>query len=376
MRCKVKNRCGGCDFDDYKEHLIYKNKYVNELFSEYNNIEPIIGMEDPYYYRNKVLRSFSPKGRSDFSFGFYERGSHRIIETDECFIENKGAQKILKSLRDLAKYYKIEAYDEDRGRGLLRHAMVRWAHKTNEYLVIIVLGDSNFKGKKNFVKELVKRNPEITSVVFNYNRRRTSVVLEGKFERVYGPGFILDDLCGLRFKISPGSFYQVNSVQTEVLYNKALELADLKKESVLLDAYCGIGTIGLIAANKVKEVIGIESNAKAINDAELNKKYNGISNAKFIKADATEYLIRNGDKINFNKAIMDPPRTGSSKEFIEALASKEPEKIVYVSCNPETLKRDLEYFGGKYIVEEIQPVDMFPFTKHVECIALLRRVKG
>ena len=249
---------------------------------------------------------------------------------------------------------------------------IRRGHNSKEVMVILVLANTYFTGKKNFVKLLVKKHPEITTIVVNYNKRKSSVVLEGKYETIYGPGFIYDTLLGLKFKISPSSFYQVNSVQTEFLYKKVIELGDFKEGDRVLDAYCGIGTIGMIVSKYVREVIGVENNEKAIRDANINKKINSKENINFINADATEYIMENINE-HFDKVIMDPPRAGSTREFLDALLKMSPEKIIYVSCNPDTLVRDLDVLVSKYRIDEVQPVDMFPFTKHVEALVLMTR---
>lgn len=373
-KCDFIDICGGCQFNhlDYNGQTEFKNNYIQKLLGEFGEVLPIIPMENPYHYRNKVLRTFQKKGKNGIESGIYAKGTHKLVPIENCIIENQGAQEILNSITKLARDFKMEAFDEDTGRGLLRHALVRWAHTTGEYMVILVLANSFFKGKNNFIKALVKKHPEIMTVVINYNKRKTSVVLEGKLETAYGPGFIYDILCGLKFKLSPSSFYQVNSIQTEILYNKAIELAEFTKNDRVLDAYCGIGTIGLITSSKVKEVVGVESNFDAIRDAEINKKLNKINNIKFIKADATEYIVSQS-KGSFNKITMDPPRAGSTEEFLQSVIKIAPEKIIYVSCNPETLKRDLEYLINNYRVEVIQPVDMFPFTDHIECVVRIQK---
>lgn len=373
MKCKIFERCGGCDFphDNIIEQKEYKNAYIKNLFNDIITPKDIITMDNPYYYRNKSLRTFQKSGKNNILAGIYAKGSHKVVEVDDCLIENEVSQKIFKTIEQIAKKYKMEPYDEDGETGLLRHVLIRRGHNSKEVMVILVLANTYFTGKKNFVKLLVKKHPEITTIVVNYNKRKSSVVLEGRYETVYGPGFIYDTLLDLKFKISPSSFYQVNSAQTEILYNKVIELGDFKKSDKVLDAYCGIGTIGMVVSKHVKEVIGVENNEKAVKDANINKKVNDIENIKFITADATEYIVENY-KEDFDKVIMDPPRAGSTNEFLEALIKMAPEKIIYVSCNPDTLVRDLKVLSSKYEVKEIQPVDMFPFTKHVECIVKLQ----
>ncbi len=374
MKCKIFDICGGCDFshESTAEQNEYKDDYIKNIFKDRFIPKEIISMENPYYYRNKSLRTYQKKGKNDVLAGIYAKKSHKIVEVEDCLIENEVSQRIFKTILQIAKRYKMEPYDEDNEIGLLRHVLIRRGHNSKEVMVILVLANTYFTGKKNFVKLLVKKHPEITTIVVNYNKRKSSVVLEGKYETIYGPGFIYDTLLGLKFKISPSSFYQVNSVQTEFLYKKVIELGDFKEGDRVLDAYCGIGTIGMIVSKYVREVIGVENNEKAIRDANINKKINSKENINFINADATEYIMENINE-HFDKVIMDPPRAGSTREFLDALLKMSPEKIIYVSCNPDTLVRDLDVLVSKYRIDEVQPVDMFPFTKHVEALVLMTR---
>ncbi|WP_425538088.1 23S rRNA (uracil(1939)-C(5))-methyltransferase RlmD [Microaceticoccus formicicus] len=375
MKCKIFDICGGCDFshESTAEQNEYKDDYIKNIFKDRFIPKEIISMENPYYYRNKSLRTYQKKGKNDVLAGIYAKKSHKIVEVEDCLIENEVSQRIFKTILQIAKRYKMEPYDEDNEIGLLRHVLIRRGHNSKEVMVILVLANTYFTGKKNFVKLLVKKHPEITTIVVNYNKRKSSVVLEGKYETIYGPGFIYDTLLGLKFKISPSSFYQVNSVQTEFLYKKVIELGDFKEGDRVLDAYCGIGTIGMIVSKYVREVIGVENNEKAVRDANINKKINSKENINFINADATEYIMENINE-HFDKVIMDPPRAGSTREFLDALLKMSPEKIIYVSCNPDTLVRDLDVLVSKYRIDEVQPVDMFPFTKHVECLVLMSKV--
>ena len=376
--CPVTGKCGGCQYVDmhYKAQLKRKQKQAEMLLKEYGKVKPIIGMEEPSHYRNKVHAVFAfQKGRGIVS-GIYQEKSHRVVPVENCLLEDQKAGEIIRSVRELAKSFKLKAYDEDSGYGLLRHVLVRVGHITGEIMVVLVLGSPILPSKKNFVNELCKLHPEITTILINVNNKRTSMVLGEKEQVIYGKGYIEDELCGRRFKISAKSFYQVNSVQTEALYAKAAEYAQLTGKETVVDAYCGIGTIALAVAGQAGKVIGVELNKDAVRDAVTNAKINQIKNADFYQNDAGRFLTQMadaGEKVDV--VFMDPPRSGSTEEFLNALIRICPKRIVYISCEPETLARDLKYLTGKssYRVQEITPVDMFPFTGHVETIVLLQR---
>ena len=296
---------------------------------------------------------------------------------DNCLLENEKAEAIIRTVRSLLKSFKIKTYDEDTDYGLLRHVLVRVGHATGEIMVILVLASPVLPSKNNFVKALRKEHPEITTVVINVNDKRTSMVLGEKKEQViYGPGFILDKLCAKTFKISPKSFYQVNPVQTEKLYGKAIEYAGLTGKEKVLDAYCGTGTIGLIASDHAKEVIGVELNRDAVKDAVINARQNQISNIQFYQNDAGVFMTELAEKNEkIDVVFMDPPRSGSSEEFLTSLLRLSPRKVIYVSCNPETLVRDLQFLTKRgYRMEKGVGVDMFPMTVHVETVCLLSKL--
>lgn len=374
--CSVSGKCGGCQFVDmpYKVQLKKKQKQAELLLKEYGKVMPIIGMEEPVHYRNKVHAVFAfQKGRGIVS-GIYQEKSHRVVPVENCLLENQKAGEIIKSVRELAKSFKIKTYDEDTGYGLLRHVLVRVGHVTGEIMVILVLGSPILPSKNNFVKELCKLHPEITTILINVNNKRTSMVLGEKEQVIYGKGYIEDELCGRRFKISAKSFYQVNSVQTEALYAKAAEYAQLTGKETVVDAYCGIGTIALAVAGQAGKVIGVELNKDAVRDAVTNAKINQIKNADFYQNDAGRFLTQMadaGEKVDV--VFLDPPRSGSTEQFLDALLRIRPKRVVYISCEPETLARDLKYLTGKsgYRVREITPVDMFPFTGNIEVVCLL-----
>ena len=375
--CPYKKACGGCSLigSEYGDTLHKKEEYVRRLLKPYVTLAGIVGMEHPYYYRNKVHRAcgYEKKGRREFHlFGIYAEGTHRIIPVRDCLIEDAAAQKICETTAQLASAFRISFYDEDTCSGLLRHILVRTAHASGEVMVILVLSAPVMPGKNAFVRELVRRHPEISTVVINVNPRRTSMILGEKETTAYGKGYIEDTLCGRRFRISSRSFYQVNSVVTELLYNKAAELARLTGKERVLDAYCGIGTIGIIAADRAREVTGVESNRDAVRDARTNAKLNGMNHIRFYAEDAGEYLLRHPQEVDV--LFMDPPRSGASPEFLRAVLAASPKRIVYVSCNPATLARDLKYLCAHgYGALEAWAYDQFCWTEHVECIVLMSR---
>ena len=375
--CSVAKKCGGCQYQGvaYQEQLKRKQKMEEDLFKKFCKVEPIIGMKNPCNYRNKVQSVFGRDRKGNIISGTYEANSHRIVSVEECMIEDVKAQEIIRTVRKLLPSFKIKTYDEDSGYGLLRHVMVRRGFKSGEIMVILVLGSPILPSKNNFVKALRKEHPEISTVVLNVNNKKTSMVLGDREITLYGKGFIRDELCGCTFRISPKSFYQVNPVQTEVLYQTAIDYAELTGKETVIDAYCGIGTISLIAAKHAKKVIGVELNGDAVKDAKINAKENNISNAEFYKGDAGEFMVKmaeNGQKADV--VFMDPPRSGSDEKFMSSVVKLNPKRVVYVSCGPDTLARDLKYFNKNgYKVKKIQPVDMFPFTEHCETVCLLAK---
>ncbi|MDD6292453.1 MAG: 23S rRNA (uracil(1939)-C(5))-methyltransferase RlmD [Eubacteriales bacterium] len=375
--CPYSNKCGGCEYIDmpYKEQLKLKEKQVRKLLNKHCEVKPIIGMDNPFNYRNKVHAVLGRSRQGEILSGIYERNSHRIINVENCMIENRNADEIIQSIKGLLKSFKIKVYDEDTGYGLLRHILVRTGHKTGEVMVILVLVSPILPSKNNFVKALRKLHPEISTVVINVNDKKTSMVLGKRDIVLYGKGYIEDVLCGNRYRISPQSFYQINPVQTEVLYNKAIKLAGLTGNEMVIDAYCGIGTIGITASSKAKEVIGVELNPDAVKDAYNNAKINGIKNIKFTCDDAGKFMVKMAENgMTADIVFMDPPRSGSTEEFIDAVVKLSPDRVVYISCNPVTLERDLCYFekcGYRAVVD--YPVDMFAMTGHVETVCLMSK---
>ncbi|MGN1399799.1 MAG: 23S rRNA (uracil(1939)-C(5))-methyltransferase RlmD [Erysipelotrichaceae bacterium] len=375
-KCRVADICGGCQLQhlDYQAQLEYKQNKMERLFGKMKKVEPIIGCENPYHYRNKVQMAFSSYGKRVVC-GNYVESTHQIVEIKNCQIADKKANEIINTIKQLVGSFRISTFDENRYTGCLRHVMIRLSAATSQIMVILVTGSYNIPYKKDFIAELLKSHPQITTIVQCVNNKRTSMVLTDKFNVLYGKGYIEDKLNGLTFRISPSAFYQVNLRQTEVLYNTAINLAKLSKNDVVLDAYCGTGTIGLSLADRVKEVYGVEINRQAIKDARINSKINQIDNAEFIAADAGKYISQlalNHSKVDV--VIMDPPRSGADDRFLKSLVALKPKKIVYISCNPLTQKTNLQFLlKHGYQLEVIQPVDMFPFTEHVESIALAVR---
>lgn len=446
--CPVSHQCGACQFIglDYQKQLEDKQQAIIDLFEELGSedcaLHPILGMQEPYHYRNKVVSPFAPgkklkapvgkqakkathsrqgrqKPQREILCGMYAKGTHKIIDTTDCLLENEKAQRIIKAIRQLMPKFGVEPYNEDTGSGFLRHAVVRVGHSSGEILVTLVTNGREFPASKSFCRELKKRVPEITTIVQNVNTRLTNVILGDEGEQaLYGPGFILDDLCGLRFRISAHSFYQVNALQTEVLYRKAIEFAQLTGNEIVMDAYCGTGTIGLVAAtgakptdaapsepaddaqpeassnthpnpakkpdsssdkqggkpsNGASKVIGVDKVPNAIKDARNNARHNHIENAEFYAEDAGDFMRKMAEADQtLDVLFMDPPRAGSTPEFLSSACQLAPRRIVYISCNPTTQARDVEFLTKHgYVLTDIQPVDMFPHTEHIENICRL-----
>ncbi len=377
--CPVQHRCGSCRYlgMSNEEQLKQKEREVKELLKGICKVEPIIGMEEPWHYRNKVHAAFSYVKGNVIS-GTYEESTHTVVPVESCLIEDQQADAVIGTIRSLLKSFKVRVYDEDTGFGLLRHVLIRKGFATGQMLVVLVCTSPVFPSKNNFVKALRKEHPEISSVVLNVNDKYTSMVLGERNITLYGKGYIEDVLCGKTFRISPSSFYQVNPVQTEVLYRKAVELAGLTGKERIMDAYCGIGTIGQIAADHAKEVIGVELNREAVFDARVNAKINGVKNARYIAADAGAFMVQMAEQGEHADVLfMDPPRAGSDQPFIRSAVSLSPDRIVYISCNPETLARDLKLFKKKgYQPVKAVPVDLFPWTGHIETIVLLQKLNS
>ena len=379
-RCPHSRKCGGCQLQNltYAEQLEWKNRLCVKLLGRFAHVEPILGMENPYHYRNKVQAAFGTTRAGRIISGIYQSSTHNIVAVDSCMTEDRTADKIIVDIRHLLADFKMTTYNEVTGRGFLRHVLVKRGFATNEVMVVLVTGTPIFPARNNFLRALLKLHPEITTVVQNVNDRYTSMLLGPSEKTLYGPGFITDVLCGLKFRISAKSFYQINPAQTEVLYGKAMEFAGLTGRETVIDAYCGIGTIGMIAAKTAGQVLGVEVNRDAVRDAIANAKLNNMKNIRFVCADAGEFMVdmaQNGERCDV--LLMDPPRAGSDQAFLSSAVTLAPTRIVYVSCNPETLARDLLFLTKRgYRVKKIQPVDMFPHTNHVETVCLLTREKS
>ena len=379
--CSIAGKCGSCRYSGvpYDKQLKTKQKMMQELLGGFGRVEPITGMEDPLHYRAKVHYAFDRDRKGNIIAGCYEADSHKVVDLTlaGCLIEDEKCQEIMATVKKLMYSFKIKTYDEDTSYGLLRHCLIRRGVNTEEIMAVLVLSSPIFPGKNNFVKALRSAHPEIKTIVINVNDADTSLVLGEKEIVIYGPGYITDELMGLKFRISPKSFYQVNPRQTEKLYQTSIDLAGLTGKETVLDAYCGTGTIGLCAAKSAHEVIGVELNPDAVRDARTNAKINGIKNAVFHVGDAGEFMEKNAAVLKCDVLFMDPPRSGSTEKFLNATVKAAPDRIIYISCGPESLKRDLNILTKKgYAVKRIQPVDMFPFTEHVETVCLMSRVEG
>lgn len=378
MNCRIFKQCGSCDYLHlaYEEQLKKKREYCVQLVKKAKlsqvKVADTIGAKDPYHYRNKVIVGFNQRNEA----GFYEENSHKIIPYTTCLLHDEESDAIIQKIASLLRKYKIQIYNEDRRKGFLRHVLIRRGIQTNQTMVVLVTASSVFPGSKNFVKELTSQFKSIKTIVMNVNTRKTSIVLGNDEKVLFGKGYIEDELCGLKFKISPKSFYQINRNQCEVLYNKALSLLDLKGSETVIDTYCGIGTIGMVASKKAKQVIGVELNKDAVKDAIYNAKMNNIKNIRFINEDATAFMVELAkEKVEIDAVIMDPPRSGTTPAFINAVKALKPKHVVYISCDPSTQVRDLALFKeAGYAFDTMIPVDMFPMTEHVETVCLLSKL--
>lgn len=374
--CVLYKKCGGCQLQNmtYPEQLSFKQVKAIKNLGKFCHVEEIIGMENPVRYRNKVQAAFGYRNGRIIS-GVYQSSSHNIIPVDECLLEDEIADSIIVTVRKMLSKYKLTSYNEDTGRGFLRHVLVKRSFHTGQTMVVLVSGTPLFPKKDEFVRELISRHGEITTVIHNVNGAKTSLVLGERETVLYGNGYIEDILCGKTFRISAKSFYQINPVQTEVLYGKAVEFAGLTGKERVLDAYCGTGTIGIVAADKAKEVVGVELNEQAVRDAKVNARLNGTENIRFFAADAGRFMVEAAKaREQFDLVFMDPPRAGSDLNFLKSLVTLSPKRVVYVSCNVETQARDLTFLcKNGYRVKKIQPVDMFPHTGHVETVVQLVR---
>jgi len=371
-------KCGGCPLLalPYREQLAKKQARLQELLGGFAPVKAVQGMAEPLHYRNKAIASFATQ-RGKLVCGLYAEGTHRVLPGADCLLQEEILNKTLAAVLDAARACRWTAYDEDRRTGLLRHTVLR-SSGDGKVLVTLVTPGPDLPGSKNFCTALRKKAPWVVSIVQNINPTRSSAVLGSREKTLYGLGFVLDTLCGTQFAISSRSFYQVNRTQTEVLYKKALELAKLTGRETVIDAYCGIGTIGLCAAPLAKQVIGVERNPAAVKDAAANARRNKIANARFVCADATEWMAAAaGEGLHPDVVFLDPPRAGSTPECIAAVNKMKPRRVVYVSCDPETLARDVAAFTRLgWRAAKFCPVDLFPQTKHIETVVLLSHKKA
>lgn len=397
--CPMYGSCGGCNLMhmSYEAQLTYKQQVAEEAICEALGcfdakgksaaaagrcpeeltpiMEPILGMEgEALHYRNKIHSTFGrEKGRP--TLGLYRESTHQVVPVDSCAIEQEAVTAIRKTILKFVKERGISVYNEDSGRGVLRHLLFRVAGDGG-VMVVIVVGQNVFPEKRILAEAIAVKHPEVRTVVLNYNLKKTTMVLGNREETLYGSGYLEDRIGECTFRLSPRSFYQVNLPQMERLYQKAVEYANLQPGDTALDAYCGIGTITLLLAKSQPQadVSGVELNADAVKDATMNAKRNQLDNVHFTCADAGEYLkglAAAGKKLSV--LVMDPPRSGSSESFLKACLTLQPERIVYVSCNPDTLARDAKILAKRYRIEKVQPVDMFPQTGHVETVVLMSR---
>ena len=379
--CPLFGKCGGCDYvnETYDYELMMKWLREDKLLGRYGRVEKVLSSPSLTGYRCKVQAVCGRDRDGKFITGQYRKGSHHLFPIRSCSLEDGMATAVLQTVRQMATRFSISPFDEDRGTGDLRHILIRTGWKTRETMVVLVTAKKDFPHKDDFVSAIHQKNPNVVTVVQVINNEKTSMVIPKDSEEIilWGKGYIVDNLCGLDFRISAKSFYQVNPEMAERLYEIAMNMARLRPTDTVIDAYCGTGTIGLVAASRgVKEVIGIESNPDAVKDAKLNAEANGISNARFIVDDASKWLKsaqKEGQKCDV--LFLDPPRAGSSEEFLAAAGRMEPEVIVYISCNPETLARDLRYIVRflPYKVLGIQPVDLFPGSESIETVVLLSK---
>lgn len=377
-RCKVASACGGCQFQAYAypAQLAFKQKEVKEQFRKIARLEvdplPTMGMEDPYYYRDKIQVPFGIDGHGHVYSGFYKERTHVIVPINECFIEDKRARPILTAISEAMTDFHIPPYEEEGREGEIRYALIKTSYCEKDIMTVLVTCHDNFSHKSELFARLMAKCPEITTLIQNINDRPTNAILGNREKVIFGPGFIKDRLGGIEFKISARSFYQINPIMTEKLYKTSIDFAKLTSKDVVLDAYSGIGTIGLIAAKKCQKVLAVEIVPEAVKDAAANAKLNGITNFEAHEGDSASYasgMVRRHEKADV--VFIDPPRKGCEPRFLAALKRLKPRSIVYVSCNPATLARDVSIMKDAYDIGSIQPVDLFPQTAHVETVVRL-----
>ncbi|PAD15247.1 23S rRNA (uracil(1939)-C(5))-methyltransferase RlmD [Shouchella clausii] len=377
--CPIFYKCGGCQIQhmDYSAQLAYKQKQVKDVMGRVAKlpdvpVRPVIGMDDPWRYRNKSQVPVAVQ-TGDLVAGFYAKRSHSIVDMDQCIIQHKENDIVVQTVKQLAKELRIPAYQEQSHQGVLRHIVARYGKTTGQVMVVLVTKEKKLPHKEAFISGIRKHVPGVVSIVQNINNKRTNVIFGQQTDVLWGEHYLYDEINSIRFAISARSFYQVNPEQTNRLYSKALEYADLTGNETVIDAYCGIGTISLFLAKKARHVYGVEIVPEAIKDAKRNAKLNQITNATFAVGEAEEVIPRWHDQgIDADVIVVDPPRKGCDEALLRTMIEMKPKRIVYVSCNPGTLARDLRILeDGGYKTEEVTPVDMFPQTTHVEAVASL-----
>ncbi len=375
--CETYKRCGGCSLRhvEYAETLKMKQNAVQSLVDKMLinklKVEGTIGMENPYHYRNKAQYPLGKNREGKPVMGVFANRTHEIIPIKTCMIQNQGTEEIAKFIFDFIVKNNISIYDEKTKKGLVRHIVTKIGIKTKEIMCVLVINGNEIKKEKELVEQLISKFPNIKTIVKNINKKNTNVILGNENINIYGEGYIEDKLGEYTFKISPLSFYQVNPIQTEKLYSLAVEKANITKEDIVFDLYCGIGTISIFMAKYAKKVYGIEIVKEAIEAAKENGKINNIENIEFFAGDVEEELTKILKQVTPSIIMVDPPRKGLDDTSIKNIIKTAPKKVVYISCNPATLMRDLAKLEKTYEIKSINPVDMFPFTSHIECVAVL-----
>ncbi|SFP33171.1 23S rRNA (uracil(1939)-C(5))-methyltransferase RlmD [Salibacterium halotolerans] len=384
--CPIYYQCGGCQLQHmtYDAQLRFKHKQVQDAITRIGGIDnvpvhPTIGMENPWRYRNKAQVPVGTRSDGHLKAGFFQKRSHRIMDMESCIIQKEENDEAVQTVKRIADQYNIKAYDEENARGTLRHVVTRQAHTTGQLMIVLVTNGPDLPHKKDIVRDITEAMPNVTSIMQNINTKRTNAIYGEKTTLIWGEEHIYDTIGGISFAISARSFYQVNPEQTKALYDKALEYADLRGNETVIDAYCGIGTISLFLARKARHVYGVESIPEAITDAKRNAELNKLDDVTTFAVGEAEELVPWWHKANGLQPdvfVVDPPRKGCDEKLLQTMIDMKPEKIVYVSCNPATLARDLKILeDGGYAAQEVQPVDMFPQTNHIESVTWLEKKK-
>lgn len=384
-KCDVFTKCGGCMMQHilYNKQLDYKRNIVKNALEKIGkveniNVNKVIGMENCYEYRNKIQLPVKKNYNEEINIGFYAPKSHRVIEPEKCYLQKRETDKLIKIIRNWIHENNISVYDEKTGKGLVRHIFIRMGFNTNELMLCLVINGTKLQNNKELVNRIIKEYDNIKSILLNINTKKTNVILGEKNILLWGRPFIYEKLKDYIFKISPNSFFQVNTLQAEKLYDEVVKMGDFKKDDIVYDLYCGTGTIALYISKYAGKVVGVEFVEDAVKDANKNKKLNNVNNVEFYKGnveDVVPKLIK--ENVKANKIIVDPPRKGCDAKLLDTITCINPERIIYVSCNPSTLARDLDILISKgYKVKEVQPFDIFPHTPHVECVVGIQKVES